>query len=238
MSKHDTVLKNLRVLTARRTLKSAATGWRVTKLGDLSQGGKWQTSELCGTRFQIGAWISHSQTESRIVVGGTCLDTILSQAFSDAREIRTRRRGFLVRLKRHYKGVVDPRARLNWLKDNAPPRLASAIAFILRLRTPRTRTDLEKLIRFHDRHRRFPRQSLFPDWRKLSDLVQIPDYITLQQYDEIQRKISELQPGVTAQLELDRYRTPLMNGCLRATSELGRHAPDSPRMANGQSSLL
>src|SRR5258705_313931 len=141
MGKHDTILNNLRILTGQRTLKSAGAGWQVTKLVDVSRQPKWQACELCGTRFQIGAWITHPKTKGRIIVGGNCLDTILGQAFSSPREILTRRRNFKGQLRRHYRDVVDPGSWLSWLKHNAPSRLASAMAFVLRLGTPRTQAD-------------------------------------------------------------------------------------------------
>jgi hypothetical protein len=234
MGKRDTVLKNLRILTGRRTLKSAATGWQVKELVNLSRPAKWQACELCGTRFQIGAWITHPKTKGRILVGGTCLDTILSQAFSSPREIMTGRRNFKAEMHSRYRDVVDPGSWLKWLRNNAPSRFASALAYVLRLGTPRVHADLDELIRFHDRRRRFSRESLFPDWRALSVVMPIPEFITLRQYDMILKKFSKLRSSAISGRALHRYRETtirlwLSQGKERTKEAWARLAPNGKR---------
>ena len=126
-SKHDIIEKNLRTLARARSFNKAVEGWTVKRVFVLGKGPQ-QACELCGTHFRTGARIQHSRTGATVIVGGTCLRTILTRRFPVTFAFEEQRQQTLTYLRNAYNSLVDPGNWTRWIVENSPPRLAQSVA--------------------------------------------------------------------------------------------------------------
>lgn len=194
MSKRDTITNNLLTLTRSRSFAKAVDGWLVKKLVTLTK--QQQSCELCGTRFREGAFVVHRKTGSAVLVGGTCLKTLQAHRFPKKFKFKLAREHTFKTLRAHYRpfrSLVDPGNWLLWLRESAPPRLAQVVSDLCVFGTSADKDQLQKLIRFHDKTRRFPRNALLTDPEELGHTIQtrIPAYITIAQAQQFERQAAK-----------------------------------------------
>jgi len=188
MSKRDTITNNLLALTHGRSFVKATDGWSVKKPVTLSK--QQQACELCGTRFREGAVVEHRKSKATVLVGGTCLKTLLAHRFPKRFKFKLAKQRTLTTLRRHYRSLVDPGNWLLWVRENVPPRLVQVASDLWIFGATTDSDQLQKLIRFHDKNRRFPRSALLTDPGALERALQtkIPDYITIVQAQQLERQ--------------------------------------------------
>ena len=189
MSKHSTITKNLLALTGRRSLDNALAGWEIKNLIHETVGKKYSVCELCGTHFLQGAVMYHPLKNQTISVGGTCLGTILDKSFPDRTGYRLSKSQTQDELIKRYGNVVDPGNWIKWMRVNSPPSLAQPLA-ILEYFGGVSSKDLNKLVRFHDGKRLYPRHALIPDWRIYSKFVPISEHMTISESKRILKLVS------------------------------------------------
>jgi hypothetical protein len=190
MTKRDTFRKNIFKLTQSRSLKKATQDWSVKRRID--QKGLSVTCELCGTRFNQGAVVVRRATGRpvTITVGGDCLTVILTGRFANRKFIPARQKQVSDAIAKTYGDVIDPGSWINWIIANAPARLAPLVTDLQFLKLVPNDRDLQKLIVFHDKTRRYPREALLPEWQVFdAERGLIPDHITL---DEARRFLAGL----------------------------------------------
>ena len=192
MSKRDTITNNLLALTRNRSFAKAVDGWFVKKLVTLSK--RQQACELCGTRFREGAVVEHRRSKATVLVGGTCLKTLQTNRFPKRFKFKPAKQRTLTDLREHYRSyrsLVDPGNWLLWVRENAPPRMVQAASDICIFGATADSNQLQKLIRFHDIKRRFPRSALLVDPGSLerSLKTRIPSYITIVQAQQLERQL-------------------------------------------------
>lgn len=75
------------------------------------------------------------------------------------------------------------------MRENAPPRLVQVVSDLCIFGATADSDQLQKLIRFHDKQRRFPRSALLTDPGALERALQtrIPYYITIVQARQLER---------------------------------------------------
>lgn len=187
MSKQDVIARNLAALTHSRTFRTSVKGWTVKNVISLPKR-EMQACELCGTRFRRGARIQHTRTAATVLVGGTCLETILSSHFPPKFNVREYRKQTFAALRKAYGNLIDPGNWIRWIVENAPKRLAQPVAELISFGTVLNEMRLEILIRFHDGKRLFRRTALLPGARALEQAIgrQIPAYITIDQARKIE----------------------------------------------------
>jgi len=107
MGKRETFEKNLRASTGRARLKDACNGLAPVEVIDLSGSLRHIACELCGTRFQRGAWMRLRGRRSSVAVRGTCLVSVLGQRFGGRPRVDDRQRALI---RGRYGGMVYPGA--------------------------------------------------------------------------------------------------------------------------------
>lgn len=189
MSKHDTITDNLLALSRSRSFDNAVKGWSVKKIVQLPKR-QQQACELCGTRFRDGALVEHRRSKAIIVVGGTCLRTLQAQRFPARFKFKEAQQFTNLTLRTHYRSLIDPGNWLLWVRRNAPARLMQIAADLYILGTAVDSDQLEKLIRYHDKTRLFPRTALLSDPRILEKElgIKIDKYITIAQARHMAKK--------------------------------------------------
>ncbi|MGO9269818.1 MAG: hypothetical protein ACLQOO_06120 [Terriglobia bacterium] len=194
MSKHDVITDNLTALTRSRSFDKAVKGWVVMSLVALLPDDA-QSCELCGTRFRQGARVQHRNTDATILVGGTCLKTLQRHRFPPRFKFREARELTFNTLSRLYGPLVHPGNWIRWIVENAPRRLAQSVADLRSFGAVLHLSELDALIRFHDRRRLFTRNALLGDARLLESRLgmKIASHITIDQAKRIQGK-AETQP--------------------------------------------
>ncbi len=206
MSKHDLISNNLQALTNTKSFGDAVRGWTVRRTIMLGSGPA-QACELCGTRFRNGASIQHAKTDATIVVGGTCLRTILLSHFPPGCDFKAQRRDIRRRLEATYEGLVDPGNWIKWIVENAPARLAHQAADLRHFDVLSSPDDLAQLIRYHDGKRQFPCAALLPNVRSLGIVlrVKIPPYITIDQAKKYEAKLAAKPKRLTVPIIAKEY---------------------------------
>lgn len=194
MSKRDTITNNLLALTHSRSSVKAMDGWFVKKLVTLSK--QQQACELCGTRFREGALVEHRRSKATVLVGGTCLKTLQAHRFPKRFKFKPAKQRTLTTLRTHYRpyrSLIDPGNWLLWVRENAPPRLVQVASDLCVFGATTDSDQLQKLIRFHDKKRRFPRGALLTGPGALERALQtrIPHYITIAQAQQLERQGAE-----------------------------------------------
>jgi hypothetical protein len=193
MSKRDTITNNILALTHSRSFVKAVDGWFVKKLVTLSN--QQQACELCGTRFGEGAVVEHRRSKATVLVGGTCLKTLLVHRFPKRFKFKPAKQRTLTTLRTHYRSysLIDPGNWLLWVRENAPPRLVQVASDLCIFGATMDSDQLQKLIRFHDKNRRFPRSALLTDPGALERALEtkIPRYITIVQAQQLERQGAE-----------------------------------------------
>jgi len=190
MSKRDTIINNVLALTHSRSFVTAVDGWFVKKLVTLSR--QQQACELCGTRFREGALIKHRRSRATVLVGGTCLKTLQAHRFPKRFKFKLAKQRTLATLRAHYSlyPIMDPGNWLLWVCENAPTSLLQIVSDLSVFGATADSHQFAKLIRFHDRTRRFPRDALLIEPRALELALQttIPKYITIAQAQQLERR--------------------------------------------------
>lgn len=191
MAKRDTITNNVLALTNSRSFVKAVDGWLVKKLVTLSK--QQQACELCGTRFRRGAIVEHRRSKATVIVGGTCLKTLQAHRFSKRFKFKLEKQRTLTTLRMHYgsyRSLIDPGNWLLWVRENAPPSLVQVASDLTIFGATPDFDQLQKLIRFHDKNRRFPRSALLTDPGTLESALQIkiPNYITIVQAQQLERQ--------------------------------------------------
>ena len=191
MSKRDTIINNLLALTHSRSFVKAVDGWFVKKLVTLSK--QQQACELCGTRFREGAVVEHRKSKSTVLVGGTCLKTLQAHRFPKRFKFKPAKQRTLATLRTHYlsyRSLIDPGNWLLWVRENAPPRLAQVASDLCIFGATADSDQLKKLVRFHDKTRRFPRNALLTEPETLGRALKtkIPSYLTIVQAQQLERQ--------------------------------------------------
>ena len=189
MSKHSIITDNLKALTRARSFESAVQGWTVKKIVTLSRK-EQQACELCGTRFRAGAVVRHPSAKATILVGGTCLKTLQSHRFPKSFDFKNARKLMLAALAQRYGPLVDPGNWLKWTIENAPGGLAQAAADLQTFGTVLNDMELDRLIRFHDRHRLFRRNALLEDPALFEQAlgIKIPRFVTIEYASKLSNK--------------------------------------------------
>ncbi len=182
MSKHEVITHNLTALTGLRSFDKAAKGWDVERIF-LLRGRKMQACELCGTRFREGALVHHRNSNATIVVGGTCLITLQRRRFPPRFNFRLARRVTFDTLRRLYGPIVHPGNWIKWTVENAPKGLAQSVADLRCFGAVLESSELDTLIRFHDRKRLFNSDALLSDVLLVESVLRekIPFQITINQ---------------------------------------------------------
>jgi hypothetical protein len=191
MSKRDTITNNIMALTHSRSFVKAVDGWFVKKLVTLSR--QQQACELCGTRFREGAVVEHRRSKAIVLVGGTCLKTLQAHRFPKRFKFKPAKQRTFTTLQTHYRSyrsLIDPGNWLLWVRENAPPRLVQVASDLCIFGATADSNGLQKLIRFHDKERRFPRNALLLDPKELERALhtRIPSYITIAQAQQLEKQ--------------------------------------------------
>jgi hypothetical protein len=194
MSKRDTIINNLLALTHSRSFVKAVDGWFVKKLVTLAR--QQQACELCGTRFGEGALVGHRRSRATLLVGGTCLRTLQAHRFPKRFKFKSAKQRTLRTLRTHYRALIDPGNWLLWVRENAPPRLVQIVSDLSIFGATADPDQLQKLIQFHDKNRRFPRSALLTDPAALERTLRtrIAGYITIVQAQRLERQASKTTP--------------------------------------------
>lgn len=205
MSKHDTIERNLMALTRRTSFKEAVKDWVVLRRVSLD-GSRWQPCELCGTPCHEGAMVQHPRAKATIFVGGTCLQTLIRQRFTPRFDFEREATVLAASLTHRYGGVLDPHNWLTWVLENAPRNLQNVAAQLRVFGAAASRTDLGKLIDFHDRRRLFHRDTLLGSGaivqRHLG--MKVPLHLTIHQ---ARRLLADRDaPLLLAQAEAERFQ--------------------------------
>lgn len=188
MSKHDTFSANLVAITGVRPWKRAARQCVVKRSFVLPEG-KEQACELCGTRFRDGAEIAHPKRRATFLVGGTCRRSLVAEQFPARFDFPKAKRTTTALLRTQYGTLVDPGNWLKWVREEAPSSLHQAVDELCVFGTTADPERLRRLIRFHDRTRRFSRRALLDDPVSLQEAigVKIDAFITIEQARKYQR---------------------------------------------------
>jgi hypothetical protein len=208
MSKRDTITNNILALTHSRSFVKAVDGWFVKKLVTLSR--QQQSCELCGTRFREGAVVEHRRSKATVLVGGTCLKTLQAHRFPKRFRFKAAKQHTLTTLRVHYRSyrsLVDAGNWLLWVRENAPPRLVQVASDLCIFGATTDLDQLRKLIRFHDKKRRFPRSALLTDPGALERRLQtrIPNYITIVQAQQFERQGAMTSPKEKLEIAASNY---------------------------------
>jgi hypothetical protein len=168
MSKRDTFKRAIKGLTNTRSLKTAIRGWEFVHTISLPKSNAGAACELCGTRFWNGAFIRRPEKGGRkasaITVGGTCLETILRGSFADQKVVARRKAEVATRLQETYGELLgDAGNWVRWLIDHVPTRLKPLVAQLRYLGMVPTDAELNRLIAYHDAHRKYAAAALLPD---------------------------------------------------------------------------
>jgi hypothetical protein len=113
-----------------------------------------------------------------------------------------------------YGDLTDPGNWFKWLLNNAPRRLAPLLADLRVFGALPSRKELDELIQFHDKKRRFKHAALLPNARALEVIlrIKIPYEITIEQARKIQarfeRKPNRLRVPAIAQTYAARSLQP------------------------------
>lgn len=223
MSKQDVIVRNLKALTHSRSFETSVKGWTVKNIISLSKR-EMQACELCGTRFCGGARIHHARTAATILVGGTCLETILKSHFPPKFKVSEYREKTLTALRRAYGDLIDPGNWTRWLVENAPKRLAQPVAELISFGVVLTDKELEALIRCHDSKRLFRRTALLPGARALEKVLgkQIPAYITVNQARKIESAFASKPARMQVPVVARDYATRVLRPAISSDPELRR----------------
>jgi hypothetical protein len=153
-----------------------------------------QSCKLCGTRFKQGALITHQRSGATILVGGTCLHTILRRRFPQRFNFSRARDFTYSTLRRWYEELIDPGTWIKWIIENAPKRYAQSAADLQSFGVVLKAGELDALIRFHDRTRLFPKSALLADAVQFEVALQwkIPAYLTIEQARELRAQFGTL----------------------------------------------
>ena len=186
MSKHDTIRKNLRTLTHSQNVEQALCHWKVTDRINRCQSDQMSVCELCGTHFRSGAVVARRVERSKdvvtVTVGGNCLVTLLERQFSEPKEVTKRKAATNKAISERYSGLVDPGGWVTWVYENAPPDLAELVVRLKHVGALRSKSELKKLIAFHDRKRKYSTEAVLPMAEALrAHGVKVPNVITLDQ---------------------------------------------------------
>lgn len=221
MSKHDVITDNLTALTKTSSFEKAAKGWAVQRLVKLLRPDV-QSCELCGTQFRIGAKVRHQKSRATILVGGTCLKTLLRHRFPARFKFHQAKELTLNALRRRYGSLIDPGNWIKWIIENAPRRLAQPAMDLRTFGVVLYPSELDALIRFHDRKRLFARDALLKDVQLLETLLDmdIPSHITMDQADRFERKAASKPAPVRAAAHSVEYAKRLVRPSLDANPAL------------------
>jgi hypothetical protein len=208
MAKRDTITNNLLALTRSRSFVKAVDGWFVNKLVTLSK--KQQACELCGTRFREGAVVEHRRSKATVLVGGTCLKTLQAHRFPKRFKLKPAKQRTLTTLRTHYhsyRSLIDPGNWLLWVRENAPPSLVQVASDLCIFGATTDSDQLQKLVRFHDKKRRFPRSALLTDPGALERALQtrIPGYITIVQAKKLEKQGAKTSPERKLEIAASNY---------------------------------
>ncbi len=184
MSKRDIFEHNIKSLTQARNLASAVKGWEIANAIAIDKKDSAATCELCGTRFRNGALIrrpgSRSKKATTVTVGGTCLETILRGSFGDSPFIAKRKSEISSRLRSTYGDLVeDPGHWIKWLVEHVPTRLRALAAQLRYLGMVPTDRELNRLIAFHDAHRKYLSEALLPSLIHWANDIPMPNHLTI-----------------------------------------------------------
>lgn len=215
MSKHDTILKNLKALTGRTSIAAASRLFRPVERIAVPERSSLVSCELCGTRFGVGAWVTRPPTVKRISIGGTCLKTIVLGHFGDAKSAARGKRNVRQALERAYRGSIDPGAWITWIVTHAPRRFGKQVVELEVAGALRKRSDLQALIKFHDATRRFPAVSFFTSIKDVRRLVSVPDTLTIDQALAISRRLTSDDRIALVELIAQRVGRRRINELLR-----------------------
>lgn len=199
MSKRDTFARTIKGLTRTRSFKSAIRGWEFVHAISLPKSNAGAACELCGTRFWNGAFIRRPEKSGRkataITVGGTCLETILRGSFADQKVVAKRKAEVATRLQETYGELLgDAGNWVRWLIDHVPPRLKPLVAQLRYLGMVPTDAELNRLIAYHDAHRKYAAAALLPDLAVHDDDF-IPKTLTINEAKRLFKLLTSSQWG-------------------------------------------
>jgi hypothetical protein len=159
-----------------------------------------------------------------VLVGGTCLETILRSHFPPKFRISEYRERTVAALRKAYGDLIDPGNWTRWLVEHAPKRLAQPVAELISFGTVLSDKELETLIRFHDRKRLFRRTALLPGARALEKALgrQIPPYITVDQARKIETAFASKPARIQVPVVARDYATRVLRPAVSSDSELKR----------------
>lgn len=221
MSKHEVITDNLTALTKSSSFERAVKGWVVERLVKLLRPNT-QSCELCGTQFRLGARVRHQKSRATILVGGTCLTTLQRHRFPPRFRLQHARELTVSTLRFHYGSVIHPGNWIKWIIENAPKRLAQPAADLRTFGAVLYASELDALIRFHDRKRLFTRDALLSDVLLLETLlrVKIPTHITMDQAATIERKAASRPAPAHLSAHSEDYTKRFVRPCLDANPDL------------------
>jgi hypothetical protein len=205
MSKRKSIAQSLQALSGTNSLRRAGSAMTVLKTVSIIDDGSRQSCELCGTTFKNGALVKFKATGARIVVGGKCLESLLTGHFYTNDKLALPKRQVTARLQKIYSTHADPKSWLSWLADNAPETLAPDVAVILFLGKASSPHSLAKLIRYHDKHRKLLTDALFSPFDFVRTTLKLPKLITLDEYDSVCRRHAQTIDTEIAETILSRY---------------------------------
>lgn len=196
VGKRATFRKNIRAITGARTLTSALKEWTVARLIDLPPTKPMASCELCGTHFRNGALMRHARQKATVTIGGTCVQIIRRAEFGALAKYRYRRQATWQVFQEHYKDSLTRITRgswLTWMINNAPPRFGSLVVDLRQLGAVRSDADMQRLIRFHDTHRKYPAAALVDDLHAFARacMMPVPDYLTLEQARRLMKRANK-----------------------------------------------
>ena len=185
MSKRTTFTRTLETVSGSKSLTKAAKGMSVVRLVYVPDKRKKQSCELCGTRFQRGAWVSFSKSKSRLLIGGNCLVSLSEGHFSSNYRQGVVKREVSSFLRKIYSAEADPKSWLSWLVENATEEIAHDVALISFVGKAASWERLAKLVRYHDENRLFLTEALFSPYTFLPAILDLPATMTIARHDVI-----------------------------------------------------
>jgi hypothetical protein len=123
-------------------------------------------------------------------------------------------------LRHRYGSLIHPGNWIKWIIENAPRRLAQPAADLRTFGAVIFASELDALIRFHDRKRLFTRDVLLDDVLLLETLlhVKIPSHITMDQAERFERRAASQPAHLSAHSE--DYTKRFVRPCLDANPDL------------------
>jgi len=173
-------------------------GWQIADRIDLPAKSELSSCELCGTKFRHGAVVMRPRARSRapitITVGGDCLTTLLRHRFADRQEILRKREETRQQIAEHYSALaklIDIGSWINWVYENAPHELLDVAIGLKYLGAVNSASELNRVVAFHDRTRKYASDALLPFAVELRGLgVIVPRVMTLDRARRFVRELS------------------------------------------------